>query len=333
MSLAAAPEVVIPPFQASVLRRPAGGIIRLAGQAFATEWRLAAVVEDADGPGAAALRAAIVSVCADIDMAMSQWNPVSELSRFNAAAAGTWVPLSAHFAAVIGCALAVARASGGAFDPALGAVSDSWGFGASPAPRTLPQPVLRTFDWRALRFDAAGCLLRQPGGLRLDLSGIAKGYAVDAAMRRLQDLGIRSAMIEIGGEVAARGVKPGGQPWWVDLARAPRETGASVRIGLCEGAVASSGHWERRRSAAGRSWHHSLSPLTGAPLDDELAGAAVLHGSCMQADALATTLLVLGQEAGLAFADRHNLAARLISCSGAAVISRAWRRAAGRSCT
>lgn len=259
---------------------------------------------------------------------MSQWDPNSELSRFNASDAGSHHRLSPQFALVLDCALTISEASHGAFDPALGRHSSLWGFGAEPFRGTAPekQELERAQSPKlALRELLDNGILTQPGGLSLDLSGIAKGFAVDLAIAMLQREGVDHALLEVGGEIKGIGLRTDGLPWWVELENAPGSSLGRTRIGLTGWAAATSGNYHRRRSSGGQSWSHSLDPATGRPLDDRTQSVSVLHLGCMQADALATAILVLGPDDGMKFADRMNIPARIVTQDGS-FSSQMWRR-------
>ncbi|RYD97432.1 MAG: FAD:protein FMN transferase, partial [Sphingomonadales bacterium] len=146
---------------------------------------------------------------------MSHWEPGSHLSRFNRSEPGHWQPLPPAFESVLGAALDVAGASGGAFDPAMGALADLWGFG-STGPRPFPDDAavaaaLAVSGARHIEQD--GRRARRLAPAALDFSGIAKGHGVDAAANRLLGLGQRDFLIEVGGELRGEGIKSDGQPW------------------------------------------------------------------------------------------------------------------------
>lgn len=251
---------------------------------------------------------------------MSHWRPDSVLCGFNRAPAGTWAVLPADFAVVMRIGLEIAARSSGAFDPTIGALVDLWGFGpvAVKAPPTGDQ-IAQARDcsgWERAIFDAGTSRLRQPGGLRLDLSGIAKGYAVDAIAALLADNGVRHCLVEIGGELAGRGLKPDGEPWWVDLENPGALTLPPFRAALHEWAVATSGDYVRGA--------HNLDPATGRPATHDILSVSVFHASAMQADAWASALTVLGPEAGPALAAREGLAARIVT-PGAEILTPALR--------
>ena len=152
----------------------------------------------------------------------------------------------------------------------------------------------------------------QPGGLRLDLSGIAKGYAVDLVAERLTALGFNSVLVEIGGELRGSGIKPDGHPWWVDLEAPPGSPFDPCRFALHGGAIATSGDYRRALTHEGRRYAHTLDPLTGRPVAHGLASVTILAESAMVADAQATAVTVLGPDLGYEYASRNGLAALLV---------------------
>lgn len=289
------------------------------------------------------LRSAIEDVLASVVRHMSHWQADSTLAQFNRAPADTWHALPADLSTVLHAGLHWAQASGGAFDPTLGALVAAWGFG--------PHAPLDPADWRPASphaiAQAQACSgwqrlhyhpergWRQNGGLQLDLSGIAKGYAVDAVLLRLHALGLRNALVEIGGELRGSGQRPDGQPWRVAIAPVPAAVGPAPdappsAIALRDCAIATSGSLYHRHQWQGRSYSHTLDPRTGAPIAHALASVTVLHAECLHADALATLLTVLGPEAGWEFAEQHGIAA-LLSSPTASRCSSAWEAAFGKT--
>lgn len=321
-------ELLLPPNLDPDRVRPLqnGRTLTLSGETMGTGWNLSAVVppEIDDTQIVRALEQRFTMVIAQ----MSQWEPESEISRFNRAAPGSSLPLSRPFAHVLDCALVLAQVSDGAFDPTLGAASDLWGFGAAPAPAAMPgretAKATRKLNWRDVAMSHNDCTLVQPGGLQLDLSAIAKGFAVDFGIDALEQIGVRHALLEIGGELRGIGVQADGQPWWVDLDIPPDSDAPTARIGLCGWAIATSGNYRRRREADARSWSHSLDPQTGIPVADDVLSVSVLHTGCMQADGLATLLLILGPERAMHFADTRGIPVRMVT-DKATIASRAWK--------
>lgn len=263
-----------------------------------------------------ALRRLVQARLDEVIVQMSGWEPRSALCRFGQAPAGTWQPLPAAFATVVAEALRVATLSNGAFDPTLGALADLWGFGPSgprAAPPTEPEMAAARATGGLSRFafdpDRGAW---QPGGLRLDLSGIAKGFAVDHVADALETAGVRSFLVEIGGELRGKGATGDGSPWWVGLEQPPGARFTPITAALHGLSVATSGDYRRGFEHDGARYAHTLDPRTGRPSAGP-ASVAVLHPSCMTADAWATALGVLAPEESIALAERQGLAAWLIA--------------------
>jgi thiamine biosynthesis lipoprotein len=281
------PRLALPPTidpAALASHDPAARVELVEGETMGTTWRVRYAGPVSPRPVADAITAQLSAL---VDQ-MSHWEPGSALSRFNDAPAGSWHELPADLARVVDLALVLAARSEGAFDPAIGALVDVWGFGpagarAAPGPREIADALARG-GWRLLTWDAPRRRLRQPGGVRLDLSGIAKGYAVDAVVDLLAELGVRHCLVEIGGELVARGWRPDGDPWWVDL-EAPEGAGVpALRIAAHQLAVATSGTYVRGA--------HNLDPRTGTAPAHAAVSASVIAPSAALADALATIALV-----------------------------------------
>jgi len=302
---------------------------RLAGDTMGTTWSVACV-----GPAGmrlAPVQAAILRVCQEVIDEMSQWAPDSLLCRFNRAPAGATQCLPGGFGRVLDAALQIAAASGGAYDPTAGDLVALWGFGPSGAAGTPghrprhDEPGFRTPDpdacarahrgWQALGWQPGPRLLTQPGGAMLDLSAIAKGDAVDRVSALLTGLGLPHHLVEIGGELRGEGLKPGGQPWWVDLEPPQADSGlAPVRLALHGLSVATSGDYRKVYvDAQGQRRSHTVDPRQRRPIEHGLAAVTVVHPSAMWADGWSTALMVLGPAEGLAMAEARGLAALLVT--------------------
>ena len=294
-------------------RDPAAAIVDLDGATMGTTWhvRLAAP----RGFDVGATRAAIAARLDGIVAEMSHWAPTSLLSHFNRAAAGQWCALPPDFATVMAQGLAIAGITDGAFDPAIGSLVDLWGFGpvpmAAPPTTTQIEAASARSGWRRLVFEPGTRRLRQPGGLSLDLSGIAKGHAVDVVADLLRARGIRHALVEIGGELAGRGLRPDGEPWWVDLEAPPGMALPPLRVALHGLSVATSGNYRRG--------DHTIDPRTGHATTSGVVSASVIHPSALAADAWATALTVLGATRGATLATRMGIAARMVTHDEAGV--------------
>lgn len=295
-------------------RPPSDLVWSFDGASMGTTWSVRLVPP----PGAApdAFQAAIEAELARIVAAFSPWEADSEISRFNAAPAGACA-LSPDLWSLLTAALDLADEVNGAVDPTLGALVDLWGFGP-PGPRSplLPLPsdaeveaALAVSGWQKLRLDREGRAAIQIGGMKLDFSGIAKGHAVDRVSARLSAMGAASHLVEIGGELLGRGVKPDAQPWWVEIEAVPGSPAPRTIAALFNLAVAASGDRRRAFVHHGRLYPHTLDGATGRPVDNGLAQVAVFDPSAMRADALATALTVLGPFDGPQFAEAMGLAA------------------------
>ena len=313
--------VLVPVDLDPVLPDPASRPHSLAGTAMGTGWSARLLLPPGTGPD---LRGALQQELDEIVAQMSHWEADSLLSRYNRAPGDTWHALPAQFFAVIDYALTVFDETGGAYDPAAGLLVNLWGFGPArrydqagfyaPAPEAVGAVLARRRACQP-RLDRVGRCLYQPGGALLDLSSVAKGYAVDCLAQRLEALGVRHYLVEVGGELRGAGVKQDGQPWWVELEGVPDAAGAPAPqsvVALHGLAVATSGDYRRYFHHLDRRASHTLDPRTGYPIANDIASVTVLAPTCMAADALSTALTVMGVEAGLAFAEPRGLAARFL---------------------
>lgn len=282
-----------------------------------------------DNPSMIPLEAVSAAIGAELDRVvaqMSNWEPGSSLSRFNEAVAGSRHVLEPEFAEVLACALDWAARSGGAVDPTVGPLVALWGFGsharplsALPSAAELAEARARV-GWERLHFDRATRTLAQPGGVWLDFSGIAKGFAVDQVASALRALGLSDFLVEIGGELRGVGHRPGGLPWQVAVEAGPR----TVRVALSGLSIATSGNRWHVREQDGQRWSHTIDPRSGEPARHALSSVTVLHPECMHADALSTILTVLGPEDGFAFAQRHAVAALFVATGDATRATDRW---------
>ena len=272
---------------------------------------------------AAQVRVAIESDLALVDAQMSTWNAQSDLGRYNAAAAGSWHDVASPLFEVMQAAIALAADTQGAYDPTVGPLVDLWGFGPS-ARRTEPpdaatiETVRERIGWQRVRFYVATHRVLQPGGVHVDLSSIAPGYAVDRIAAGLSARGHVDHLVEVGGELRARGAKPDGSPWRVAIERpAVDDRGdgtidAQHVIALRDAALGSSGDYRKFFEAGGRRYAHRIDPRSGYPLDNGVASVTVLREQGVDADPLATALSVLGPVDGIAYATERGIAALFI---------------------
>jgi thiamine biosynthesis lipoprotein len=290
-------------------------ISELSGRALGTTWTVK-IAGGLDLPTQRALVRRLAGRLDRVDALMSSWRDDSELSRFNAAEAGLAFPLSPETLVVFEIAQSLSARSGGAFDVTVGALVDAWGFGApertgvAPAPERLAALRAST-GYQKLALDrAAGTVTKHAGGLRCDLSALAKGFAVDQLAETLAEQGYASFLVEVGGELRAQGRRPEGRAWRVAVEE-PDVAGRRIHriVALEDRALATSGDYRNYYELEGRRVSHTLDPRTGEPIRHALASVSVVHPSAAWADAWATALNVLGPEAGYRLAEEEGLAA------------------------
>jgi FAD:protein FMN transferase len=269
---------------------------------------------------AAALLETIDAVLADIDRTMSGYRPDSEVARFNASASTDWFDVSADLAAVVRVSLEVSEASAGAFDVTVAPLVAAWGFGPHGAPPALPAveqlaQIGASVGYRKLHARVDPPALRKDvGALTIDLNGIAPGFAVDRLAERLQSLQVENFMIDIGGEIRARGRNARGQPWRIGIEQ-PVDSGRTPHAGvqLDDAAVATSGEYRHYYVHEGRRYSHTIDPRTARPLEREPGSVVVIAASAAHSDAWATALNVLGPVEGYALAARRRMPVLFIS--------------------
>ena len=323
-------RVLLPQHISDQLAPPGAAIRELHGLTMGTSWSVRLL--DVAMPGRAGSADLQQGLQQQLDLGvaqMSHWSDESDLGRFNRAEPGSWHSLPVAFCEVLGFATHVAQASGGAYDPCAGALVNLWGFGPSrrhDQPGFLPPKhdtvalLLSQRQRRRLELDLPARRARQPGGLQLDLSAIAKGYGVDRLARYLESQGIHHYLVEVGGELRGAGSKPDGQPWWVMLEQVDGagmdSQPAEMMLALHGLSVATSGDYRRFFHDGTARYSHTIDPRSGMPIANQLASVTVVHAECMAADAWSTALTVLGVEAGMALAEELGLAARFLQRDG-----------------
>ncbi len=287
--------------------------VRLAGVTMGTTWSL--VLTETQDRDLTLLHTGIMQVLAEVNSAMSTWDPDSEISRFNQMAAGC-VDISPAFAEVMGAALEISALTQGAYDVSLGPVIDLWGFGAAEgvsAPDAgLIAATLARSGYQHLELTGAR-LCKDRDDLQINLSSIAKGYGVDAVANYLRAEGLDNFLIEIGGELLAQGDKFG-EPWRVGVENpaAGNLPSATLTLPLVDQAVATSGDYRNFFILDGRRYSHIIDARTGQPADNAIASASVVAEDVTMADGWATALMILDPASGLALADTQGLAVLLI---------------------
>jgi len=296
---------------------PPAAELTTSGETMGTRYQVIVVA-----PGSlnlARLQALIDDELQRINALMSTWDPDSEISLFNANADVDWRELSAETIEVIETARGISKETSGAYDITLGSVSALWGFGHGDEVEKKPVLddvllLLNDVGWQLLEVAGSRESVRKLNpGLQVDLSSLAKGYAVDKIGERLEASGYQRYLVEIGGEVRTRGKAADGKMWqigieWPESAGEPEMTGIAVE----NAHIASSGDYRNYRLIDGVRYTHILDGRTGYPVSHNLAAVTVLHGSVTRADAWATAFMVLGYAEAIKIANRKGLAARFV---------------------
>jgi thiamine biosynthesis lipoprotein len=254
-----------------------------------------------------------------INARMSTYDSESELSRFNRNPSTDWIATSEDLAAVVREAQHVSELTGGAFDVTVAPLVDLWGFGPEDTRERIPtesEIAAATAHTGYFHITVRGqppAIRKDLPDLHIDLSAIAKGYAVDRVSELLESLHITNYLVEIGGELRGRGHNENGEPWRIGIEQ-PASGNRQVHsvITIHDSGVATSGDYRNYFEHDGVRYSHAINPRTGRPISDRLASVTVIGFSTAEADALATGLMVLGPEDGYRLAEREGIAACFI---------------------
>lgn len=284
------------------------------GNIFGTSYRIKVKTPEKDS----SLSDKIKTVLNRVNTRMSVFESESEISKINRAGTET-VVLSPEMSYLLYHAEEVFRKSGGAFDPTVGKLVSLWGFGPEH-PQRIPDAkeideALKYAGFDKLMFNKDYTKLRKKfPQTELNLSAIAKGYAVDEVARLLEENGYKDYMIEIGGEIKTAGTKDDrGNLWNIGLAVPEKNSRNNLMVlELTDVGIATSGDYRNFFQKDGKKYAHTILPQTGRPAENDLASATVFHDSCMLADAYATAIMALGGQKGMLFAEEQNLPVILI---------------------
>lgn len=276
------------------------------GSTMGTTYHIVLVGEPIDAPMRSRIATSIDSVLKDFNQILSTYETHSEISRFNRNETSGPIPISSELAHVVASGLHFCNESNGAFDITVMPIVNFFGFGFEPGEDRFPT-VEEIDSWLLL----TGCdkievgdstLTKADPRVSIDLSAIAKGDASDHLSDFLIGNGFNNIFVEIGGEIMTHGVNKFGKPWRIGIDR-PNFSGAPGAdlqhvIELSNMAVASSGDYRKYREVEGKRITHAIDPRTGSPIKHNLAAVTVISKTCMNADGLATSVMVLGQENG-----------------------------------
>ena len=257
----------------------------------------------------AALRGGIDAALADVNARMSIWSPDTEISKFNRFQSLEKFPISPEFAEVVQSALSYSAMTDGAFDPTVKPLVEHWGFG--PNADTEPvEEIMQAVGWQKINLEN-GALIKTNPNVQIDLAAIAKGYGVDRVADVIRKASHKNFIVEIGGEIVAEGSNPHGKPWRVGI-ESPEASGKAFgseifqTLDISGKAMATSGDYRNFQVREdGTRYSHIINPHTGMPAESDVAAVTVLASHCMDADAIATSLCVMGSDKSFQWLENH----------------------------
>ncbi len=252
---------------------------------------------------------AIDSIFNVINQSMSYYIPNSTISLINRNEINE---ADEHFLVVLNRSLEIAEETGGAFDPTISPLVNAWGFGFEDRQRitsALIDSLKRIVGYQNVTV-AGNRVIKAIPEIQFDFNAIAKGYASDIAGELLESRGVETYMVEIGGDLIARGLKPDGTPWRIGLERPAKDMHASqdwdYMVELHNRAVATSGSTRKYYEEGGQRFSHTIDPFIGRPVEHNLLSVSVFADDCMTADAFATAFMVMGLERSREFLSKRD---------------------------
>jgi len=302
---------------------------------------------DTDEPTARMAFRSAQAIFENVESALSRFDPASELGQLNAKP-DQWIAVSPLLWIVLERALALAGETGGLFDPAILPALERAGYtrdfasvkvaslkrgGEIASVKAAPPSASR---WGDVQTDADRQRVYLPRGVKIDLGGIAKGWTAERAALALSHYG--ACLVDAGGDLVA-GDEPDGEPGWPIALSAPSADAEATPVDLLmvwlrRGSVATSGIDYRRWEHGGKPAHHVIDPRTGQPARTDLVTATIIAADATQAEAWATTALIMGKDKALAELSRRGIAAALVDAGSGITMTAAlepylaWRQAA-----
>ncbi|MEJ2110172.1 MAG: FAD:protein FMN transferase [Acidobacteriota bacterium] len=285
--------------------------LQIKGFAMATTYSIVVPGVHSDSETAEKLRTEIPAAIAQIENSISIFEPESEISRFNATSTTDWFPVSEETAGLVETSLEISRETGGAFDITVGSAVELWGFGpdkptqsmkSEQSSSTVSVPI--SYQKLELRFSPPALRKSLPD-MQLDLSGIAKGYAVDRVAMIIGSYNLHNYKVDIGGDLRTAGLNADETYWKIGIA-APVQSTLEPVLQLTDTAVATSGDYRNFRQWNNQRLSHFIDPKTGKPTEQKGLSVTVVDDQCVRADALATAMAVLGSDKGYVLAAEKN---------------------------
>lgn len=262
----------------------------LSGPVFGTEFKIEYVSADT-------LDGAIHAELEQVNRSLSMFAPTSVVSRINE---GSSDDTDEMFREVFRLSQQISQQTGGAFDVTVAPLVNAWGFGfkqGTDVSAAQVDSMMAFVGYRKVKL-AGDKVVKDDPRLMLDFSSVAKGYAVDRVARLFESRGVKDFMIEIGGEVVARGRHPEGRPWKIGIAQPTDSDGTALMkiLEVKDKAIATSGNYRRFYVKNGKRYAHTIDPHSGCPVQHDLLSATVIAPDCATADAYATAFMVMGKE-------------------------------------
>ncbi|HEB28067.1 hypothetical protein LCGC14_2742680 [marine sediment metagenome] len=258
-----------------------------------------------------------------LDATFTTYQKTSELMKLNQSPINQPLVVSEELFEVLTITKKIYQETNGAFDPTVGALVNLWGFGPDYMDQVIPPSEaiaqhLSSVGLNHLLLDKQASTATRQSDIHLDLSAVAKGYAVDEVAELLASHGIENYLVEVGGELRLNGHKANGERWRIAIEQPfPGQSGGQEDavqevLALENVAVATSGDYRNYFEKGGKRYSHTIDPRTGYPIDHNLASVTVIAQTAARADALATAMMVLGPEGALTLAEQNDLAVYLL---------------------
>lgn len=293
-------------------------LLELSGPTMGTYYQVK-VTNPPAGVTRESLQSGVDQVLREVNRRISTYDPESELSRFNRNGSTGWVEASRDLLSVVEEGLQTSEISHGAFDITVGPLVNLWGFGPDPKTDSIPSDeAIREAQARVgyqrlqLRTEPPA-LRKERGDMYVDLSALGEGYGADRVADYLTGRGVTDFMVAVAGAIRAQGHNAKGTPWAIAIEEpTPGKRAVHRIIQITDEGLSTSGDYRNYFERDGRRYSHEIDPRTGRPIEHRLASVTVIGENARRADALATALMVLGDEEGPAVAEAHGIAALFI---------------------
>jgi len=290
--------------------------VTFSGPMMGTQYRVTVLIDSSLQPRIKEIERSLIAVMDSVNQSMSTYLPDSELNKINSASENTELNLSEQLYAVINESLTISELTNGAFDITIGEAVNLWGFGSNgkiddfPSDQEL-EKISKSTGYQNIQLKEQSIIKKVPD-MSLDLSAIAKGYAVDQVARKVEEYGIENYLIDIGGELRAAGLSQNNKPWTVGIEK-PYTLGSIQEIvTLTNKSIATSGDYRNYHIIDGKQFSHTIDAITLKPVFHRLALVSVVEDNASTADALATAIMALGDEDGWVFAQKNNLTVYMV---------------------